>query len=118
MISKINISGQVSKSPEKRFTENNIAITRFEINIGTQEKVKLLECKAIGKIAEDIAGNVKLLKTVMLNGRLIFEEKKDKKINSLDSYLIMHFQKSIFIVPDVKKKIIKNISYKTKYLAF
>jgi hypothetical protein len=45
-------------------------------------------------------------------------EKKDKKINSLDSYLIMHFQKSIFIVPDVKKKIIKNISYKTKYLAF
>ena len=45
-------------------------------------------------------------------------EKKDKKIKSLDSYLVLQFQKSIYIVPDLKKKIIKNISYKTKYLSF
>ena len=45
-------------------------------------------------------------------------EKKDKKKKSLDRYLVLQFQKSIYIVPDLKKKIIKNISYKTKYLSF
>jgi len=63
--------------------------------------------------------NSKLIKNLSNNEISISPlEKKDKKIKSSDSYIILQFQRSIIIVPDVKKKIIKNISYKTKYLSF
>lgn len=92
MLSKITISGQVTKSPEKRFTQNNFAITSFEINIGTNEDIKLLKCTATGKMAEEIAEKVKSLNTIMVNGRLIIQVKEDKKnpMIEISQYLILN----------------------------
>ncbi len=37
---------------------------------------------------------------------------------SFDKYLILKFQESIFVVPNVHKKILNNINYTVKYLSF
>ncbi len=84
MLNKITISGQITKAPEKRFTTNNFTITYFEINIGTQEDIKLIKCVATGKTAEEIAEKVKSLYIVALVGRLIFQEKEGKKLPMID----------------------------------
>ena len=36
---------------------------------------------------------------------------------SFEKYLVLQFQSSIFFVPNLKKKIVKNVSYSTKYLS-
>lgn len=46
------------------------------------------------------------------------KEKKDNNHKELDSYYVLQFQDNIIIVPNIKKKIIKNISYRIKYLSF
>jgi hypothetical protein len=42
----------------------------------------------------------------------------DKIIPSFDKYLILQFQESIYVVPNVYKKVVKNIDYSVKYLSY
>jgi hypothetical protein len=41
-----------------------------------------------------------------------------KLVPSFDKYLILQFQESIYVVPNVHKKILNNINYTIKYLSF
>ena len=45
-------------------------------------------------------------------------ENIDKIIPSFDKYLVLQFQESIFVVPNVYKKVVKNIDYSVKYLSY
>lgn len=69
-LSKIVVTGKVVRTPEKRFTGNNLAITSFTINIGAENEEKLVRVLAFGKLAETTAESVKKGQSVVVEGKL------------------------------------------------
>jgi single-strand DNA-binding protein len=69
-ISKIVITGTVVRNPEKRFTNNNVPITHFTINISKSEEASLVRVITAGKLAESTADSVKKDSVVIVEGRL------------------------------------------------
>lgn len=69
-VSKIVITGQVLRNPEKRFTENNLTISSFTMNFGTQDEEKAIRVLSYGKNAEKVAETVKKGQKVVVEGRL------------------------------------------------
>ncbi|HSA05848.1 MAG TPA: single-stranded DNA-binding protein [Candidatus Gastranaerophilales bacterium] len=69
-ISKIVITGQVVRNPEKRFTENNLAITSFTLNFAQDEQEKLIRVSAFGNSAEKISQTIKKGHYVVVEGGL------------------------------------------------
>ena len=68
-LAKIFITGKVVKNPEKRFTQNDLPITDFTIDINPQDE-SLVRVVAIGNQAENIEQNIKAQDTVIVEGRL------------------------------------------------
>ena len=52
-LAKAAFSGTVYKEPQKRFTSNNVPITYFTFNIGTDEE-ELIRVRALGNLAERV----------------------------------------------------------------
>jgi single-strand DNA-binding protein len=69
-LSKIVITGKAVRNPEKRFTEGNLAITSFTINIGAENEEKLVRVVSFGKLAETVANSVKKGNSVVVEGKL------------------------------------------------
>ena len=65
-LAKASFSGTVYREPQKRFTSNNVPITYFTFNIGTDEE-ELIRVRAIGNIAE------KVEKEILKNDKLVVE---------------------------------------------
>ena len=74
-LEKIFITGQVGKNPEKRFTQNNLAITSLIVDINPQEET-WVRVSAIGAIADRVADTVKMNDSVIVDGRLQMETVK------------------------------------------
>lgn len=69
-LTKIVITGKVVRNPEKRFTNNNLPITTFAINIGSENEEKIVRIFAVGKLGETAAEVVKKDLNVLVEGRL------------------------------------------------
>lgn len=54
-VSKAVLSGKITRTPEKRFTSNNLAITSFAINISSSDEEEIIRVVAMGKLAEKAA---------------------------------------------------------------
>ena len=65
-LAKAAFSGKVYREPQKRSTSNNVPITYFTFDIGTQEE-ELIRVRSIGNMAEEIE------KQVAKNDRLVVE---------------------------------------------
>ena len=76
---KAVISGKVVRTPEKRFTGNNIAITSFAINIGTTDEENLVRVVATGATAEKVAESLSKGTVVIIEGRLQTNTVKNTK---------------------------------------
>lgn len=74
-LAKIVVTGTVKKSPEKRFTQNNLAVTSLIVDINPQDET-LVRVSAIGSIAEKAADTVNAGDTVIVDGRLQMETVK------------------------------------------
>ena len=74
-LAKIVVTGKVVKNPEKRFTQNNLAITSLIVDINPQEET-LVRVSAIGAIADRVADTVKMNDSVIVDGRLQMETVK------------------------------------------
>ena len=74
-LEKIVVTGKVVKNPEKRFTQNNLAITSLIVDINPQEET-LVRVSAIGAIADRVADTVKMNDSVIVDGRLQMETVK------------------------------------------
>ncbi len=100
-LAKITLSGQVVKNPEKRYTENNLAISSFVMDFGFDGQEKLIRVYAIGKLADRIADTLKKGQDVIVDGRLQTivknESGADKKYNEINAQGIEIIEKS----PDV-----------------
>ena len=68
-LAKITVSGKITKNPEKRFTQNNIAITSFVMDINPQDET-LVRVLALGGLADRTANALKIGDTVLVDGRL------------------------------------------------
>lgn len=67
-LAKIVVSGKVTKNPEKRFTQNNIAITSFVMDINPNDET-LVRVVAIGSLADRIESEVSIGDVVLVDGR-------------------------------------------------
>ena len=69
-IARATVSGSVYRTPEKRFTSNNVAITDFALNLSESEEELLVRVVAFGRLAEVIANEVSKNDKVVVEGRL------------------------------------------------
>ncbi|MFA6989013.1 MAG: single-stranded DNA-binding protein [Candidatus Gastranaerophilaceae bacterium] len=76
---KAVISGKIVRTPEKRFTGNNVAITSFAINIGTGDEENLVRVVATGATAEKAAESLSKDAMVIIEGRLQTNTVKNTK---------------------------------------
>ena len=74
-LAKIVVTGKVTKNPEKRFTQNNLAVASLIVDINPQEET-LVRVSAIGAVADRISETVSMGDTVIVDGRLQMETVK------------------------------------------
>ncbi len=74
-LARIVVTGRVTKNPEKRFTQNNLAITNLIVDINPQDET-LVRVSVIGAAADRVADTVKMNDTVIVDGRLQMETVK------------------------------------------
>ena len=91
-LAKIVVDGIVVKTPEKRFTQNNLPITNFTLNINQKEET-LVRVVAIGNLAEVTAQEITKDDRVIVDGRLQVEtfktqDGKDKRIIEINASTI------------------------------
>ena len=86
-LAKATFSGIVYREPQKRFTSNNVPITYFTFNIGTDEE-ELIRVRAIGNLAERVEKEIFKNDKLVVEGNLTLptiktETGADKKIVEL-----------------------------------
>lgn len=69
-LARATISGVVTKSPEKRFTQNNFAITTFPLEFQEMSQKSVVYIRAVGKLAEDAASKISKGDSIVAEGRL------------------------------------------------
>lgn len=68
-LAKAFVTGTVVKEPEKRFTQNDLPIAGFTINIDKNAQT-LIRVTAFGQLADAVAATVALNDTVIVEGKL------------------------------------------------
>ena len=91
-LAKAVISGTVYRSPEKRFTSNNVPITAFAMNISETEET-LVRVLAKGNLAQTIEETVEKNDRIVVEGRLQNntvknEDGSEKRIVEIDAFAI------------------------------
>ncbi len=66
---KAFVTGTVTKSPEKRFTQNDMAIAGFSINIDPATET-ILRVVSFGQLAETVSSTINQGDSVAVEGRL------------------------------------------------
>ena len=88
-LAKAFVTGVVVKAPEKRFTQNDMAIAGFTINIDTNNET-LLRVIAFGNLADVISSTIAAGDSVAVEGKLQantykLPNGKDKKIFEINA---------------------------------
>ena len=88
-LAKAFVTGVVVKAPEKRFTQNDMAIAGFTVNIDANNET-LLRVVAFGNLADTISSTVAAGDSVAVEGRLQantykLPNGKDKKIFEINA---------------------------------
>ena len=91
-LAKIVADGVVVKAPEKRFTQNNLAITNLTINLNQNEET-LVRVVSMGNLAETVENTIKAGDRIIVDGRLQVEtyktqDGKDKRIVQINASTI------------------------------
>ena len=86
---KAFVTGVVVKAPEKRFTQNDMAIAGFSVNIDSQNET-ILRVVAFGNLAENISATIAQGDNVAVEGRLQVNtyklpNGKDKKVFEINA---------------------------------
>jgi len=91
-LAKIVVDGIVTKAPEKRFTQNNLPITSFTININQNDET-LVRAFIMGNAAETVAETIGTGDRVLVEGRpqieiLKTEDSKEKRVVEINASLV------------------------------
>ncbi len=88
-LARATISGTVYRTPEKRFTSNNVPITSFTLNINPEDET-LIRVIAKGNLADTIVNGINKGDGVVVEGRLQnttvkTEDGSEKRIVEIDA---------------------------------
>ena len=91
-IAKSVVTGTVYRTAEKRFTQNNIAISAFVLNIGNPDEM-LIRVISKRQSADELVNSLQQGDKILVEGRLQIETVKmddgsDKKIYEIDATTI------------------------------
>ena len=98
-LAKAFITGTVVKAPEKRFTQNDMAIVGFTLNFDAQND-GLIRVVAFGQLAETIASTIAQGDNVAVEGRLQINSfklpnGKDKKVFEINANAVEKMSGSV-----------------------
>lgn len=88
-LAKIFVTGKVVKNPEKRFTQNDLPITSFSVDVNPQDE-SIIRVYIMGNAADTVEQTVKEGDNVLIEGRLQTNSVKtssgkDKKIFEINA---------------------------------
>ena len=91
-LAKAVVTGTVYRAPEKRFTQDNVAVSSFVLNIGDREEI-LIRVISKRNSLDDVVSSISKDERVLVEGRLQVETVKmddgsDKRIYEIDANTI------------------------------
>lgn len=91
-IAKSVVTGTVYRAPEKRFTQNNIAVSAFVLNIGEREET-LIRVVSRRTALDDVVSSISKGERVLVEGRLQtatvkMDDGSEKRIYEIDANTI------------------------------
>ena len=91
-IAKSVLTGTVYRAPEKRFTQNNIAVSAFVLNIGEKEET-LIRVVSRRTALDDVVSSISKGERVLVEGRLQtatvkMDDGSEKRIYEIDANTI------------------------------
>lgn len=91
-IAKSVVTGTVYRAPEKRFTQNNIAVSAFVLNIGEREET-LIRVVSRRTILDEVVSSLNKGEKVLVEGRLQtaavkMDDGTEKRIYEIDANTI------------------------------
>ncbi len=91
-LAKAFVTGTVVKAPEKRFTQNDMAIAGFTVNIDKTNET-LLRIIAFGQLADTVASTINVGDDVAVEGKLQVNtykmpDGKDKKVYEISANFV------------------------------
>lgn len=91
-LAKSVVTGIVYRAPEKRFTQNNIAVSAFVLNIGEKEET-LIRVVSRKNMLDDIVSSLNKGERVLVEGRLQtntvkMDDGSEKRIYEIDANTI------------------------------
>ncbi len=91
-LAKSVVTGTVYRSPEKRFTQNNIAVSAFVLNIGDKDEV-LIRVVSKRQALNELIDNIEKGERVLVEGRLQtttvkMDDESEKRIYEIDANTI------------------------------
>ena len=91
-LAKAFVTGSIVKAPEKRFTQNDMAIAGFTINIDKTNET-LLRVVAFGQLADTVSSSLNVGDSVAVEGKLQVNtyklpDGKDKKVYEINANFI------------------------------
>lgn len=97
-IAKSVVTGIVYRAPEKRFTQNNVAVSSFVLNIGEKEEI-LIRVISRRPILDEIIDTIEKNEKILVEGRLQtatvkMDDGSEKKIYEIDANTIEKFGES------------------------
>ena len=94
-LAKAVVTGTLYRAPEKRFTQNNIAVSSFVLNIGDREEM-LIRVISRRTALDDVVSNLNRGDKVLVEGRLQtnavkMDDGSEKRIFEIDAATIEPF---------------------------
>lgn len=91
-IAKSVVTGTVYRAPEKRFTQNNVAVSAFVLNIGERDEM-LIRVVSRRQALDEIIDNIEKGERVLVEGRLQtatvkMDDGSEKRIYEIDANTI------------------------------
>lgn len=117
-LAKAFVTGVVTKAPEKRFTQNDMAIADFNVNIDSQNET-ILRVVAFGQLADTISSTVSQGDSVAVEGKLQVNSYKlpngkDKRIYEINA----NFVEKINAGSAVNNSVIQNTNSDENIVSF
>ena len=94
-LAKAVVTGTLYRAPEKRFTQNNIAVSSFVLNIGEREEM-LIRVISRKTVLDEVVSNLNKGDKVLIEGRLQtaavkMDDGSEKRIYEIDANAIEPF---------------------------
>ncbi|CCY63052.1 single-stranded DNA-binding protein [Clostridium sp. CAG:967] len=105
-LAKSVVTGTVYRAPEKRFTQNNIAVSAFVLNIGEREET-LIRVISRRNALDEIVSSISKGERVLVEGRLQtaavkMDDGSEKRIYEIDANTIEKLGEGAMAVSDSK----------------